>query len=123
MKGGAVGSKALTEKGTKQLADANGISVQQQQQIVKQVGVPAAKGQVGSKALTEEGMKQLAVANGIPLQQQQQIVEQIGVRAAKVYHTKVLSGTKKERNQWVLFVIKGILGQRYYDWSKIRFQN
>jgi hypothetical protein len=29
-------------------------------------------------------------------------------------HTKVLSGTKKERNQWVFFVYKGILGQRYY---------
>ena len=33
----------------------------------------------------------------------------------KVYHTKVLSGTKKERNQWVCFVVKGILGQRYYE--------
>jgi hypothetical protein len=41
----------------------------------------------------------------------------------KVYHTKVLSGTKKERNQWVFVVVKGILGQRYYDRSKIRFQN
>jgi hypothetical protein len=32
-----------------------------------------------------------------------------------VYHTKVLSGTKKERNQWAFFVVKGILGQRYYE--------
>ena len=30
-------------------------------------------------------------------------------------HTKVLSGTKKERNQWVFCVVKGILGQRYYE--------
>ena len=30
-------------------------------------------------------------------------------------HTKVLSGTKKERNQWVFFVVKGIIGQRYYE--------
>jgi len=32
-----------------------------------------------------------------------------------VHHTKVLSGTKKERNQWVFFVVKGIIGQRYYE--------
>ena len=32
-----------------------------------------------------------------------------------VYHTKVLFGTKKERNQWVFFVVKGIIGQRYYE--------
>ena len=30
-------------------------------------------------------------------------------------HTKVLSGTNKERNQWVFLVVKGILGQRYYE--------
>ena len=29
-------------------------------------------------------------------------------------HTKVLSGTKKERIQWVFFVVKGVTGQRYY---------
>ena len=37
------------------------------------------------------------------------------VCASPVYHTKVLSGTKKERNQWAFFVVKGILGQRYYE--------
>ena len=30
-------------------------------------------------------------------------------------HTKVLSGTKKERNQWGGVVVKGIRGQRYYE--------
>ena len=38
-----------------------------------------------------------------------------GPGRAAVHHTKVLSGTKKERNQWVFFVVKGIIGQRYYD--------
>ena len=45
------------------------------------------------------------------------------VAELKEGHTKVLSGTKKERNQWVFFVVKGIIGQRYYDRSKFRFQN
>ena len=40
-----------------------------------------------------------------------------------VYHSKVLFGVKTERNQWVFFVVKGIIGQRYYDRSKFRFQN
>ena len=34
-----------------------------------------------------------------------------------MHHTKVLSGTKKERNQWVFFVVKGILRQKYYESS------
>ena len=44
-------------------------------------------------------------------------------RSIEVYHTKVLSGTKKERNQWAFFVVKGILGQRYYelDYRKCNF--
>ena len=40
---------------------------------------------------------------------------EMGVIDDKEGHTKVLSGTKKERNQWVSFVVKGILGQRYYE--------
>ena len=46
----------------------------------------------------------------------QQLGQVLGAhRPGPVYHTKVLSGTKKERNQWFLCVFKGIPGQRYYE--------
>ena len=38
-----------------------------------------------------------------------------GSGAGWVHHTKVLSGVKKARNQWGFFVVKGIIGQRYYE--------
>lgn len=82
------GGYSLTAQGAENLADANGISVQQQQQqIVKENGAPAAKGQpeVGIKTLTAQGVENLADANGISLQQQQQqqLVKEVGVPAAK----------------------------------------
>ena len=88
------GAYALTEKGTKQLAVANGISVQQQQEIVKKFGAPAAKGQVGIKTLTAQGVKDMADANGTPVQQQLEIVKEIGVPAAKG-QTLTEKGTKQ----------------------------
>ena len=31
------------------------------------------------------------------------------------YHSKVVSGTKKQRTQWVSFVVQDVLGQRYCE--------
>ena len=42
-------------------------------------------------------------------------INKISIYLQWEYHSKVLAGTKKERNHWFFCVVKHILGQRDYE--------